>query len=123
MSTNKRKSDSDSYGESAVLTELLGNSPEIKTLAVLLKTGRDISVSELAQMGGMSRSSVYEQIDTLRTMGFVEKTREIGGSPLYQINADSPVVQKLGELEYELIHALTEDDDDDFEIPESPPDM
>lgn len=115
---------SNSYAEDAVLTRLLGDSPQVKILAVLLKGGRDINVSQIAESGGMSRSSVYRHIDTLITLGVVEQTREIGGSPLYQINKDSPVAEKLAELEWELVDELageTGQEDEEFEIPESPP--
>lgn len=123
MKKQIKEPDSDSYGEAAALTELLGETPRVKIIAVLLKEGRDISVSQIAERGGMSRSSVYRHIDPLITIGVVEQTREIGGSPLYQIDKQSPVAQKLAELEFELVDILageSAEEDDEFEIPDAP---
>jgi DNA-binding transcriptional ArsR family regulator len=114
--------DSRSYAEAAALTDLLGNNPRVKIIAVLLKEGRDVNATQIADLGGMSRSSVYEHLDPLITLGVIEKTREIGGSPLYQINKDSTVAKKLAEVEMALVEEIApSDDDDDFEIPDSPP--
>lgn len=112
------------YTDNAALVQLFGDSPKVKILAVLLQQGRDTNVSTIAEIGGMSRSSIYRYIDDLIDLGVVEKTREIGGSPLYQINKDSPVSQKLAELEWELVDEIAKEldgkVDDDFEIPDSP---
>lgn len=113
------------YTENAALTELFGDSPKVKILAVLLQQGRDTNVSTIADVGGMSRSSVYRHIEDLIDLGVVEKTREIGGSPLYQINKDSAVSNKLAALEWALVEEIageTGEEADDFEIPDSPPD-
>lgn len=126
MSTknSNTKSNTDSYAEHTVLTTLVGESPQAKILAVLLKTPHDINTSRIAELGGMSRSSVYRYIDSLINLGVVEKTREVGGSPLYQINEESPVAQRLAELEYELVDVVadeTETGEEEFQIPDSPP--
>lgn len=119
------RSGSQDYAENAALTTLFGDGPKVKILAVLLQQGRDTNVSTIAEIGGMSRSSVYRHIDDLIDLDVVEKTREIGGSPLYQINKESAVATKLAELEWVLIDEVAgevdEDVDDDFEIPDSPP--
>lgn len=113
------------YTDNAALVQLFGDSPKVKILAVLLQQGRDTNVSTIAEIGGMSRSSIYRYIDDLIDLGVVEKTREIGGSPLYQINKASPVSQKLAELEWALVDEiakeLDEEVDEDFDIPDSPP--
>lgn len=93
----------DSFADNAVLTTMLGDSPKVKILAVLLKSGRDINVSEIAEQAGMSRSTVYNHIDGLQTINVVEKTREIGGSPLYQLNEESDAAEHLAKLEWDLL--------------------
>lgn len=117
--------DGENYAENAALATLFGDGPRVKILAVLLQQGRDTNVSTIADIGGMSRSSVYRHIDDLISLGVVEQTREIGGSPLYQINKDNTVATKLAELEWELVDVVAGEEegelDDDFEIPESPP--
>ena len=120
--TDANNTDSRSYAEAAALTDLLGNNPRVKILAVLLKEGRDINASQIAELGGMSRSSVYEHIDPLISLGVVEHTRNIGGSPLYQINKNSDVAKQLGRLEMELVRIIADEEEaDDLEVPDAPP--
>ncbi|WP_436347048.1 helix-turn-helix domain-containing protein [Natronorubrum sp. FCH18a] len=116
---------SQNYTENVALTNLFGDNPKVKILAVLLQQGRDVNVSTIADVGGMSRSSIYRHIDDLLELGVVKKTREIGGSPLYQINKGSQVAKKLAELEWVLVDEVANETDEDvdegFKIPESPP--
>jgi len=95
-----------SFAEQTALTELLGNHPKVKILAVLLSEGRDINVSQIAEQAGMSRSTVYDHIEDLQAMEVVEQTRKISGSPLYQINKDSDVAEQLHKLEWTLIDSV-----------------
>ncbi len=72
----------------------------------------------------MSRSSVYRHIDTLIDLGVVEQTREVSGSPLYQLNRDSQVAERLAQLEYELVELVADGDDEgeeSLQFSESPP--
>ena len=95
-----------SFAEQTALTELLGNHPKVKILAVLLSEGRDINVSQIAEQAGMSRSTVYDHIEDLQAMEVVEQTRKISGSPLYQINKHSDVAEQLHKLEWTLIDSV-----------------
>lgn len=115
-----RETEGESFGDNAVLTELLGDDPKVKIVSVLLKTGRDINISRIAEIGGMGRSTVYEHIPTLLELGVVEQTREVGGSPMYQLDENSAVAQKLGELEWLLLDQFAEDVEsaDEFSNPE-----
>lgn len=115
------ETDTPAYTDDAALTRLLGDSPRVKILAVLLKEGHDRNVSTIAEIGGMSRSSVYRHIDPLLELGVVEQTREVSGSPLYQIDRDSPVAAKLAALEHELVDVIVGGEDDEFEVPDAPP--
>jgi len=123
----ENNSNQQSYAERAALTTLFGDGPRVKILTVLLAQGRDTNVTTIADLGGMSRNSVYRHIDTLIELGVVERTREVSGSPLYQIDRDSPVAERLAELEYELVDVIagetddTDADADAVEFPESPP--
>lgn len=108
MATNSDvKPDDASFAEQTALTELLGNHPKVKILVTLLSEGRDINVSQIAEQAGMSRSTVYDHIEELQTLGVVKQTRKIGGSPLYQINKDSDVAEQLHKLEWTLIESVT----------------
>lgn len=103
MAAKDQTTDSASYAEQTALAQLLGDHPKVKILAVLLSEGQDINVSRIAELAGMSRSTVYNYMDDLLNLNVVEKTREIGGSPMYQINRDSEVAKQLGKLEWELL--------------------
>jgi DNA-binding transcriptional ArsR family regulator len=101
--TNDTKSDSEPYAEHTALTELLGDHPKVKILAALLSEGHDINVSQIADLAGTSRSTVYNHIDGLIELNVVEHTRDVGGSPMYRINRDSAVATKLAQLEWDLL--------------------
>lgn len=94
----------DAYSDGSVLTELLGDHPKVKILAALLsESDRDITITDIANLSGMSRSAVYDHIDDLLSLNVVHKTREIGGSPMYEINRDSEVAENMARLEWSLI--------------------
>ncbi|ERH13235.1 MAG: transcriptional regulator [halophilic archaeon J07HB67] len=125
MSPPQTTQDEQSYAERAALTTLFGDTPRVKILAVLLAEGRDTNVTTIAELGGMSRNSVYRHIDALIDLGVVEQTREVSGSPLYQIDRDSPVAERLAELEYDLVDEVAGEadgtDEEPLELPDSPP--
>lgn len=98
-----------SYAEEVAFTDLFGDHPKTKILAVLLGESRDVNITRIAEMGGMSRSTVYEYVDDLLDLGVIEQTRKVGGSPLYQINRDSDVAKKLAQLEWDLVEVYEED--------------
>ena len=99
--THQTAVETDHYAEEAPLTYLLGDSARVKIIgAFISERGRDISVSEVARLAGVARSTVYNHIDTLERLDVIKHTRDIEGghSPLYQFNDDS----ELGELLYKL---------------------
>jgi DNA-binding transcriptional ArsR family regulator len=91
------------YAEQTALTDLFGDHPKTKILAVLTAESRDINITRLAELAGSSRSTIYDHIEDLQELGVVEQTRKVGGSPLYQINKDSDVAKKLAQLEWDLV--------------------
>ncbi|WP_159077147.1 hypothetical protein [Halococcoides cellulosivorans] len=42
-------------------------------------------------------------------LGVVEQTREVNGSPMYQISQDSTVAQDLAQFEWDLLDVVAED--------------
>ncbi|MCG1004348.1 MULTISPECIES: helix-turn-helix domain-containing protein [Halobacterium] len=101
--TTEQTENEASYAEQTALTDLFGDHPKTKILAVLTAESRDINITRLAEMAGSSRSTIYDHIDDLQEIGVVEQTRKVGGSPLYQLNRDSETAKKLAQLEWELI--------------------
>lgn len=96
------------FAEESALTDLFGDHPKTKILAVLLSEARDVNITRIAELGGMSRSTVYKHVEDLQELGIVEQTRKIGGSPLYQLNRESDVAEKLGQLEWDLLDVYGE---------------
>lgn len=109
--SNLESNDGDEpYAEGTALTKLLGDGPKVKILSAFLADPEwDHNVTEIAEIAGVSRNTVYRHIDDLTDLGVVEKTRERGGSPQYQINKDNPAAKKLAELEWELIDVAFEE--------------
>lgn len=91
------------YAEYTALIDLFGDHPKTKILAVLLSQGQDINITQIASLAGISRSTVYNHIDTLIELDVVEKTREIGGGGLYQINRRNETAKLLAQTEWNLI--------------------
>lgn len=102
------------YAEGAALTEMLGDGPKVKILsAFLAEPDYDLNKTEVAEMAGVSRNTVYRHLDDLTEMGVVVETRETGGSQRYKINKANPAAKKLAELEWELIDVLFAEEESD----------
>lgn len=103
MTSDTAEGGDGAFAEHTALVELFGNHPKVKILVSLLSKGHDINVSQIAVLAGTSRSTVYNHLDDLIELNVVEHTRNVGGSPMYQINRDSQVAKKIAQLEWELI--------------------
>jgi DNA-binding MarR family transcriptional regulator len=93
--------ETDHFAEEAPLTYLFGDNARAKIIgAFVSERGHDVSVSEVARLAGVARSTVYNHLDTLEQLGIIKHTRDIEGghSSLYQFNEDS----QIGELIYKL---------------------
>lgn len=98
-----------SYSDNAPLVHVFGESGKTKIISALLsERDRDLNVSDISQIGGVARSTVYDNIDELQEMGVVVKTREIGGGPMYQINMDNEMVQHISKVEDLALERLLE---------------
>lgn len=105
-------SDSDEpYAEDTPLTWALGDTPKVKIIAAMLsEADRDINISDISRLSGVSRSAIYEHLGDLVALNIIEETRELGGSTLYQINKDNEVVEKIAEVEAALIQQWCDGD-------------
>lgn len=100
MTERDQESAGDAYAEATPLTRIFGDTPKTKIIAALLSEyNRDITISDISDLSGVSRSAIYNHIDDLVDLGIVKETREMGGSTLYQINTDSEIVQRVAEIE------------------------
>lgn len=97
----------DDYPDGTLHIKLFGDNPRGRVLTVLVgKHTTDLSISEIARLAGVSRSTIYDQniIEDLQDLGVVVKTREVGQGKMYQLNPDNPVAVKLAEINRNLTH-------------------
>lgn len=110
MPVQKEPDSADVFAEGTVLTGLFGNHPKVKIIVALLSESQhDLTVTQIADLAGVHRSTVYDHLDDLIALDVVEQTREVSGSPLYQINRDDDVAKAIGQIEWELMDRVDAD--------------
>lgn len=98
-----------SYADDAPLVHVFGKTGKVKIITALLsERDCDLNVSDIAEIGGVARSTIYNNINDLQEMGIVVKTREIGGGPMYQINTENELVQYISRVEDLALERLLE---------------
>jgi len=107
---------SEAFADNAPLMSLFGTPARTRILSVFVDEKEyDLNVSEIAEQAGVARSTVYDHLDALEALGVIEETRETGNSRRYQLNTDSPIAERLHELEgLVLKRSLQNRDDVDF---------
>jgi predicted transcriptional regulator len=99
------------YAEDTPLLWIFGDSPQIRIIAALLsERGRDINITDISRLSGLSRSAVYDNIDTLLEFDVVVNTRSVGNSRLYQINTDSEIVEHYQRIERKVLKKYFDSD-------------
>jgi len=100
----------ETYAEGHALTNLFGESAKPKIIAALLsESDVDVNVTDIADLAGLHRTTVYDHIDDLEALGVVEQTRTVSGSPMYQINRDSDVAEDIAKLHWDLLDVVAEE--------------
>lgn len=100
---------SEAFADGTPLVELFGSPARPKLLSVFVdERGRDLSVSETARQAGVARSTVYDHLEDFVELGIVEKTRETGPSPRYQLDMENEIAQRLYELDGLVLESLLE---------------
>ncbi len=103
----------DSYAEDSPFAHLFGQPARTKILAAFVsERGRDLNVSYVADLAGVARSTVYDHLGDLQDLGVIEHTRDVGGSPMYQLNEDSKIAEELVRLEGVTLNRLFEMDEE-----------
>jgi DNA-binding transcriptional ArsR family regulator len=98
--TSKQTDSNEAYAENTPLTAAFGDGARTKIIAALIsEQNRDLNVSDIANLAGVARSTVYDHINALQELNIITKTREIGGSPMYEINTDSELVEHIQMVE------------------------
>jgi len=116
MQRNMTQTSSEAFADNAPLMNLFGTPARTPILSVFVdEKDYDLNVSEIADQAGVARSTVYTHLDDLEALGVIEATRETGNSQRYQLNTDSPIAERLTELEgLVLKQSLENRDDVDF---------
>lgn len=96
----------DAYADYSMLVNFLGGSPQLKILSGMLSedSERDLSISQIADLAGVHRTTVYSHLEDLEERDVIRETRTIGNSQMYEMNYGSAIVQKLEELEETLLY-------------------
>lgn len=104
---SKTQNHGEAFAHDHALTELFGDHPKVKILAALLsESEHDITISDIARLADVHRTTVYDHLDDLTALGVVEHTRKAGGSPLFQINKESPITNHISKLEMKLLERI-----------------
>ncbi len=80
--------------------DVFGSPGRTKILAAFVsERGRDVTISYVAQLAGVARSTVYDHIEELEELDVVKETREMGQSKYYTLNNDNNLAHELYRLE------------------------
>lgn len=104
--------ESEAYADNAVLMELFGDTPKVRIVVALLsepQPGYDYNISELAELAGVSRNTVYRHLPDLAEINVVQKTRT-SGTDRYELNRDHPVIESIEKLQWDLARYLHSSD-------------
>ena len=86
-----------------VLGEAFGGSAVFKILDVLMDHPTlEYSKEDLAEVTGLSESTVHDNWENIENIDVVEESREYEGEQLYRFNQDSKIVEYLFKLDQEL---------------------
>ncbi len=95
--------------QKSLLLIFLGNSPELRIIDFFLDNKLfDFSKKEIIEGTGLSKATFYGHWDRLERFGLVTVARKFGKAKLYRLSRDTPVVQRLVELEKQLIRLAAE---------------
>lgn len=79
---------------------VFGDSPVVKVLDFLLDNQEfDYSLTDIAREADVGYVTLHQFWKDLVALGIVKKTRNIGRATLYKLDAASPLVQKLLEID------------------------
>ncbi|MBI4116632.1 helix-turn-helix transcriptional regulator [Candidatus Pacearchaeota archaeon] len=88
----------------SIFTEVLGNNPVMRVLDFLITFQLfDYPLTEIAKNSEVSYSTLQTFWNKLERNNIVIKTRRVGKSDLYKLNANNPAVKQLLKLDWNLI--------------------
>ncbi len=82
--------------EETIITHLLGHSPKIKVLDLLIIGWRlEYSITDMAEAAGVGRTTIYRMLDSMLKDKIIVKKGKYGRIQLYQLNMDNPEIKIL----------------------------
>lgn len=89
---------------STTLTTLFGEHPDVRILDFLAEhAGFDYNLTDLARNAGVSRPATYKVVARLLKRRVLVRTRRVGTSWFYALNAQSPLVKPLLDVQVHLV--------------------
>ncbi|MBI2658301.1 hypothetical protein HYX08_06445 [Candidatus Woesearchaeota archaeon] len=96
---------------------IFGESPIVKVIDFFLDNREfDYSMTDIAKNSDVGWSTLHGFWKELVKLGIVTKTRRIGRAELYKLNATSPVVKKLIELDKDISKKLMQEEIDEKKL-------
>lgn len=88
----------------SVFIQLFGDYPLIRVLDFFLEEYLfDYSKTQVAELSGISFNTLDLFWNRLIELGIIKKTRKVGNSEMYQLNRENMIVQKLMEIDKNLM--------------------
>jgi len=88
---------------------VFGDTPVVKVIDFFLDNREfDYSLTDIAKNADVGWSTLHKFWKDLVSLGLVVKTRRIGRAELYRLNMESPMVNKLVELDFNISKRLLE---------------
>ena len=88
----------------SLLIQFLGENPVFKIVDFLIENkGLEVTKKDIIEGTKIARATLFKVWPQLETQEIVKITRKFGKTKLYEINAKSPLVKKILELEVVLI--------------------
>ena len=97
--------------------QVFGNSPIIKVIDFFLDNREfDYSLTYIAKNADVGWATLHQFWNDLVKFGIVKKTRRIGRAELYVLNKESPLVQKLIDIDLEISKQLIEKETEEEKV-------
>lgn len=88
----------------SLLIRLTGDAPLFRIIDFLVDNkGLDFTKKDIAIGAGISKASLFNYWSELEKNNLIRVTRTFGKTRLYMLNAESPIIKKILELELTLI--------------------
>ena len=85
--------------QDTILVEVFGSSPETRIISFFMDFPlNDFMQKEVCEATGLNPRTVSARLSKLYKIGVIKDTRKVGKATFYQLNGESPVVQKIDDL-------------------------